>query len=205
MLRFKIPYRHEAGGAETLSLRHLCLRAVVLVGALVSAHQAVAAETLVFGSPNPRGLNIGMAPFFYAMELGYFEQEGIELEFVNFDGGAILDPQIATKAVDIGWPGPDSLVISHQKGKDPLPYKYFYNHLRRYVWEIVVPEASPIKTVADLKGAKIGVNSLTTTNIPTTRSIIASAGLDPERDVSYVPVGMGGSAFNAIQTDRIDA
>jgi NitT/TauT family transport system substrate-binding protein len=95
-------------------------------------------------------------------------------------------------------------VISHDVGRDPLPVKFFYNHLRRNVWELVVPADSRIKTISDLKGATIGVNSLATTNIPTTMSILASAGLDPKKDVTFVAVGMGPPAFQAIRSKQID-
>lgn len=180
-------------------------RTVLAVGLMLLAHHATAAEKLIFGNPNPAGLNIGMGPFFYAMEMGFFKEEGIELEFINFNGGAILDPQLANKSVDIGWSGPDSLVVSNDQGKSPLPYRYFYNHLRASVWEIVVPAESPIKTIKELKGKKLGVNSLTTTNIPTTKAILRSAGLDSDNDVSWVAVGMGGPAFQAIRGNQIDA
>lgn len=169
------------------------------------ANHATAADKLIFGNPNPAGLNIGMGPFFYAMEMGFFADEGIELEFVNFNGGAVLDPQIANRSVDIGWSGPDSLVVSNDEGKSPLPYRYFYNHLRAGVWEIVVPAASPIKTIKDLKGGKLGVNSLTTTNIPTTKAILRDAGLDFDKDVTWMAVGMGPPAFQAIRGNQIDA
>ncbi|HZT51228.1 MAG TPA: ABC transporter substrate-binding protein, partial [Stellaceae bacterium] len=121
------------------------------------------------------------------------------------NGGAVLDPQLVNKSVDIGWETPDPIVISHDAGHDALPVKFFYNHLRRNVWEIVVPADSPIKTLKDLKGARIGVNSMATTNIPTTESMLRSVGLDPKKDVSFIAVGMGGPAFQAIRTKQIDA
>ena len=169
-----------------------------------SPQRAQALEKLVFGNPNPAGLNIGLGPIFYATQMGFFKEENLEIEYVNFNGGAVLDPQVANKSVDIGWQGPDSVVISHDIGRDPLPAKFFYNHLRRNVWELVVPADSKIKTISDLKGATIGVNSIATTNIPTTMSILASAGLDPKKDVTFVAVGMGPPAFQALRSKQID-
>jgi NitT/TauT family transport system substrate-binding protein len=177
--------------------------AIVLV--IAGAGQSKALDKIVFGNPNPAGLNIGMAPFYYAKEMGFFEQEGIEVEYVNFNGGGVLDPQLVNKSVDIGWQGPDSIVISNDVGKTPLPLRYFYNHLRRYVWEITVPADSKIMELKDLKGAKIGVNSLATTSVTTTKSMLTAAGLDPDKDVSFLAVGMGGPAFQALKTHQIDA
>jgi NitT/TauT family transport system substrate-binding protein len=193
--------RIRMGGGAMLA----ALAAGLFLAGGLGAGDARAAEKIVFGNPNPAGLNIGMAPFYYAAAMGFFKDEGIEVEYVTFNGGAVLDPQLANKSIDIGWETPDPIVISHDVGHDPLPVRFFYNHLRRNVWEIVVPADSPIKTIKDLKGAKIGVNSLATTNIPTTKSILRSAGLVPEKDVSLLAVGMGGPAFQAIRSHQIDA
>jgi NitT/TauT family transport system substrate-binding protein len=182
-------------------LRVLLVPLAIAVGATAAGAQ----EKIRFGNPNPAGLNIGMAPFYYAGEMGFFKEEGLEVEYTNFNGGAVLDPQLANKSIDIGWQGPDTVVISNDVGKDPLPLRYFYNHLRRYVWEVVVPADSKYKALKDLKGAKIGVNSLATTNITTTKSMLRVAGLDPEKDVSFIAVGMGGPAFQAMRTNQIDA
>jgi NitT/TauT family transport system substrate-binding protein len=180
----------------------VALGMMALLGGSVNSQ---ALDKVVFGNPNPAGLNIGLAPFFYAMEMGFFEQEGIKVEFVNFNGGGVLDPQLANKSVDIGWQGPDSIVISNDVGKSPLPLRYFYDHVRHYVWEIAVPAASKIKELKDLKGAKIGVNSLTTTSLTTTKSMLRAAGLDPEKDVTFISVGIGGPAFHALTTGQVDA
>jgi NitT/TauT family transport system substrate-binding protein len=184
----------------------------LLSGCLVASTMAVAGataslaqETFIFGNSNPAGLNIGMSPFYYAEEMGFFTEEGLKIEYVNFNGGAVLDPQVANKSVDVGWQGPDSLIISHDEGNDPLPLEFFYNHLRKYVWEIAVPAGGPIKELKDLKGTKIGVNSLTTTSITTTKSMLRAIGLDPEKDVSFVAVGMGAPAFHALQSGQVDA
>jgi NitT/TauT family transport system substrate-binding protein len=189
--------------------RKFCVVATVAMTALAYAGFGVgdgrAADKLVFGNPNPAGLNIGMAPFYYAAAMGFFKAENLEMEYVNFNGGAVLDPQLVNKSVDIGWETPDPIVISHDTGRDALPVKFFYNHLRRNVWEIVVPADSPIKTLKDLKGARIGVNSMATTNIPTTQSMLRSVGLDPQKDVSFIAVGMGGPAFQAMRSKQIDA
>lgn len=190
------------GRSAALSCAHALLGMAILVGGAVPSY---ALDKVIVGNPNPAGLNIGMAPFYYAAEMGFFEKEGIKVEYVNFNGGAVLDPQLINKSVDIGWQGPDSIVISNDVGKTPFPLRYFYNHLRRYVWEITVPADSPIKELRDLKGKRIGVNSLTTTSVTTTKSMLRSVGLDPEKDVTFIAVGMGGSAFHALKSGQIDA
>ena len=166
---------------------------------------ALAAEKVIVGSPNPRGMSSGMANIYLAVHNGYFKQEGLDVEFVNFNGTAVLLPQIASKRVTIGWPNADTLIISSQPGRDHLPIRFFYNLMRRSVWEIVVPAKSPIKRIADLKGKKIGVGALTWNNIPTTKAILREVGLKVGTSVDLVPVGVGGTAFRAIKTGQVDA
>lgn len=174
---------------------------VALAAAL--AAPAFALDKVVYGTASRVGLvNSAM---YAAQELGFFKDEGIELETVQFEGTGVLLPQMANKSIMIGYPIPDFLIASHDTGKDPLPLKFFYNVTRVYNWEIVVLEDSPIKTLADLKGKKIGVVTLSTGNVPVTRSMLREAGLNPSTDIELVSVGQGPAAVNAFKTGQIDA
>ena len=178
--------------------------AAVAVGALAaSIAPGAAQDKVVYGTASRVGLvNSAM---FAAEMLGFFKDENITLETVQFDGTGVLLPQMANKSITIGYPIPDLLITSHDTGKDPLPLKFFYNVTRLYNWQIVVPENSPIKTLTDLKGKKIGVVALSTGNVPVTRSMLREAGLNPGTDVEIVAVGQGPAAVNAFKTGQIDA
>ncbi len=177
--------------------------AALVFGVLAAAVPARAQDKVVYGTASRVGLvNSAM----YAAEvLGFYKEENIVLETVQFDGTGVLLPQMAIKSITIGYPIPDLLISSHDTGKDPLPLKFFYNVTRLYNWQIVVPEASPIKTLADLKGKKIGVISLSTGNVPVTRSMLRGVGLNPGTDVEIIGVGQGPAAVNAFKTGQIDA
>jgi NitT/TauT family transport system substrate-binding protein len=151
-------------------------------------------------------MTISQAPVVFAIDLGYFKEEGLELEFLEFKGGtAILLPQLANKSVTIGYPNPDILVISRQPGHDPLPLKFFYNATPASVWEFAVLAKSPIASLKDLKGKKIGVGALTFGNIPITKALLDEVGIKADRDVELVPVGTGASAFLALTGGQVDA
>lgn len=150
-------------------------------------------------------ITISYASTMLAAELGYFKEENIDISFLEFKGSAILLPQLVNKSVLIGYPNPDILVLSRQPGRDPLPLKFFYNATPASVWEIAVLANSPIKTIADLKGKKLGVGSLTFGNIPITKALLEEAGLAVDKDVELVPVGVGTAAFLALTSGKIDA
>lgn len=150
-------------------------------------------------------ITISYASTMLAAELGYFKEENIDIEFLEFRGSAVLLPQLVNKSVLIGYPNPDILVLSRQPGRDPLPLKFFYNATPASVWEVAVLEKSPIKTIADLKGKKLGVGSLTFGNIPITKALLEEAGLVVDKDVELIPVGVGAAAFLALNSGKIDA
>ncbi len=179
-------------------LRILACACLALWCAFAGAQQKV-----VFGLVSP--LTVVNGQLLVAKHLGYLAEEGIEVETVVFNGSAVLLPQIVAKRVTVGFPNPDPLVISRQPGKDPLPLKFFYNVIRENVWEFAVLAGSPVRTLAELKGRKIGVGALTFGNIPLTRAMFREMGLEVGRDVELVPTGLGAPAFLALKDGRVDA
>jgi NitT/TauT family transport system substrate-binding protein len=160
------------------------------------------AELVKLGQATNTSLTFG--PIFAAIELGYFKQENVELEILDFQGASVLLPQVGNKAVTIGFPGPDPLIISHQPGRDPIPVKFFYNGARESIWEFLVPANSPLKTLNDLKGKTIGVGALANANVPITRAMLSEIGLTP-KDYSFMAIGVGAPAFRATLNGDVDS
>lgn len=177
--------------------------AAALAISVCAPNAVLAADKVVYGTASRVG--IANASMFLAESMGFFRDEGIDISTVQFDGTAVLLPQIANKSITIGYPIPDFVVISNDAGKDPLPLRFFYNVTRVYNWEIVVPANSPIRDLKDLRGKKIGVNSLSTGNVPATRSMLKEAGLQVGKDVELIPTPQGATAINALRTNRVDA
>ena len=70
--------------------------------------------------------------------------------------------------------------------------------------QVLVTERE-IKEIAQLKGKKLAVNSLAGPAYYQLKMILAAAGLDPDRDVSYLAVGPSSSRFRRIATGQVDA
>jgi len=81
----------------------------------------------------------------------------------------------------------------------------FYEYTYPYKWDIAVLPDSPAKSYQDLKGKKIGVSDLGTTDYPVSRAALANIGVDPDKDVKWVAVGAGVTAGVALQRGVIDA
>jgi len=68
----------------------------------------------------------------------------------------------------------------------------------------MVLKESPIRKDVDLKGKAIGVGSLASSAVGYMKALVAEAGLDPNKDVTFLPVGMGAQAAMALKMGKVD-
>lgn len=189
-------------------IRNVGGTALILTSVLAATTTMVAAESLekiTVGVPNGIGLTDTTAHIALSMELGYFKEEGLEIDLVNFRGTAVVLPQVAGKEVDIAWGPPDIAIVGKQPNRDNVPIRFFYNWYRASIWEFAVLDESPIKSLEDLKGQKIGVNFLSGGQIPQTKAILQSAGLEVGRNVDLIATGYGPPAFLALTSGEVQA
>lgn len=185
----------------TANLKTTCVAALLATSGL--AAPAYALTEMVIGVPTTISL-AGTAPLLAGLELGYFEEEGIDLKLQEFQGGAAMLPLLANKTVILGEGGVDPLVGAVQSGTQ-LPIRSFYTHSQRYIWQWAVPQDSPIETIEDLKGMTIGVGALGNSHMPVSRHIMAQAGLTEGEDYNFLAISVGAPAFRALTTGQVDA
>ena len=163
--------------------------------------EAQAKDRFVYGVPSV--ISSAVANFTFAEELGYFDQERIELEMIPLPGSGVTIPQLLSGQIQSTGASLEPLVIARAPGQKNFPLIFVYNYLRNSVWEFAVLDSSPIKSIADLKGKTIGIPSLTAGNVYMTMAILKSQGVAAE-DVTIQPVGFGVQAFEALRTKQID-
>lgn len=181
----------------------LMLVTVMLAITAAGTPPALAQTKVILGTVT--SVTLSMAVPVAAKAHGFFKEEGLDVDIVEFNGTGTLMPQVTNKRVHIGYPNPDVLIVSRQPGKDPLPIKFFYNATRESAWEFVVLPDSPIKTLQDLKGKKVGIGALTFGNVPITKAMFKELGLEVGKDVELVPIGVGAPAFLAFREKKVDA
>lgn len=192
--------------AENRFFRVLLCCVCAVVGGVSLAKDAAAQKKLEKVSLGQvTSTSLTFAPIFAAETLGYFADEGIELQHLNFKGGAVLQPQIANKQVTFGFTAVELAIMSRQPGKDPIPLVFFYNGARESIWETVVLDSSPIKSLNDLRGKKIGIGATANANVPLTRVMMHDFGMEMGKDYSFLPIGVGASAFRAVLNGDADA
>jgi len=141
---------------------------------------------------------------FLGNPLGFFKDQGVEVEFGTAAGSAATLQLIATNQVQMGYIGMDVLILAKARNPD-LPVTAVYLQDRGNIYEIVVPEESDIKSVADLKDKNIGVANLASGAIPSLRATLVEAKLNPDSSVGLIPVGNGAQAAAALRTGRVQA
>ncbi|MCB8823196.1 ABC transporter substrate-binding protein [Microvirga rosea] len=163
---------------------------------------ASATEKIRIGAPNP--WQPYTSALIFGKKLGFFEEEQLDPEFVAVQGTAILVPQVANKTITFGLPNPDLLLVALDKN-ERFPVKLFYNAYTISPFEFVVREDSPINSIADLKGKKLGVGALSWGNIPILKSIMKDSGVEWMKDVAVMPVGLGPAAWRQLSSGQVEA
>jgi NitT/TauT family transport system substrate-binding protein len=87
------------------------------------------------------------------------------------------------------------------QGYDKLRLQSFFTRVPQYEWVLAVLDDSPIKTLADFKGATLGEMSPGTPAEFVTTAF-AGAGLK-KGDIAYVTIGHGAAAIQALKSGKV--
>lgn len=192
------------GTIDGLELRRLRMTVACIAALALSAPASAqtAPKLKLWGSSATVEANFG--PFFLGNPLGFFKQEGVDVEFGSAAGSAATLQLIAANQVQIGNIGMDVLILGKARQPD-LPVTAVYLHDRGNMYEICAPDDGDIRAVTDLKDKTIGVANLASGALPSLRATLQDAGMDPNSAVGLVPVGSGAQAAAALKSNRVQA
>ena len=160
------------------------------------------AETVVKVGWCARTVSSAAAPFAIATKMGWFKDAGISIELVPLPGSTDCVKLVGTGDLPYALPSVEPLASLRPQG---LKAKVFYTAYQGNIYGPAVPADSPIKTLADLKGKKIGVQAMASAGYPVMRAIAASEGMDPDTDISIIVVGEGAQAAALVRSKQVDA
>lgn len=142
-------------------------------------------------------------PLTIAEQLGYFKHEGLDVNIVDFAGGSRALAAVVGGSADVVSGAFEHTINMQFKGQ---PMRAFV--LQGRAPQIVLginPKTMPdYKSVADLKGKKVGVTAPGSSTNVMLNFVLAKAGLKPS-DVSIIGVGAGNGAVAAMRAGQIDA
>ncbi len=177
----------------------LCLCAMAVVVAVAASLHAQAPQT-------PKKLTLAMAvtppnlvhiPPYLAKDLGYFKEEGLDVEIVSFEGGVGSLRTVMAGSVDVALTSGDPPILARVQG---APLKMVYSTSPRL--EAVMTVQGAIKEVKDLKGKKIGIQEPGGFADLFSRRLLGRAGIKPE-EVQFISTSTAGRV-PALITGQVD-
>ncbi len=192
-------------------VRFLAALAVILAVALSTAVATAQAPRVRLREAHTGTLF--MAPVFIAEAAGYMAEEGIDLELVEVDSGALGIAALVSGQVQLFDADPFQAVNLRRQGRQLL---FIYNLTKRVTLDMVMhPEvarernisrSTPIaQRLAALRGLRLGITSPGAATDVYMRYYLKRAGFSPDRDAQIISVGSGGGLLAALRTRQIDA
>lgn len=146
-------------------------------------------------------LNVGYPFATLAKHLGYFEEEGLDVDIVPGQSSAATAQLLLTGRANVGVAQPDPVMI--QRANANIPLISFYVVSRRGTNVFVVLPDSPIQSLADIKGKHVGVGDLGSGSVNYLRSRLTQEGMTM-KDVDLVATGYGTPGFEALKNGVVD-
>lgn len=178
----------------------ICAALTVFLALSPAKAHADAKVVLAFAVPP----GVQYSDIIFGRELGFFREEGLDLDIVSFAGGGIVIPQVANKSVHFGSVDPGIVITAIAKG-EPFPVKFAYNYWRTYTNDFAVLADGPIRSLADLKNKTLGVSSMASSVNNVTKSVLKQLGITWQKDITVRPVGFGAAAWKQLENGQVDA
>lgn len=188
-----------ASAAAGLRLRALAGSLVLAAGLFTATSASAEKLTIIVGGMEKQIY----LPAVLARELGYFKDEGLDIELINTRAGVEAENELLAGAVQgvVGFY--DHTIDLQAKGKFIKSLVQF-SQAPGEVQMVSAKYADQIKSPADFKGHTLGVTGLGSSTDFLTRYLAARAGLKPG-DFSLLPVGAGNTFIAAMKQDQIQS
>ena len=179
----------------------------VLIAAAPAPSDAMKLKNIKVTMANPL-FNPGISFLWIGNFLGYYQENGVDAQFVAAQGGAQAMGWVLSGRTHVGLPRPIPILFRAARGKKMPPVKgvYILNRDAIYADGVAVPPGSKIKSVCDLQGKKVGVMSQRDSGPIFVRKALETCGIPAaKQEVTYLPVGPVSKAATAMKLGRVDA
>ncbi len=170
-----------------------------LILALLLAARPAAAQPLevVFASGDP-SVSVATAPYTSLQEAVGLPQRyaGVKVRVQPTAGATAAAQAVASGNAFYSWGGTTSQIPATMQDPNLVIVAFDAGNAYR----IVVPADSPIQSIAELKGKVIGTQSLGSAAYLYGRAAVNAAGVDANREVRWLPIGVGAQAASALQS-----
>jgi NitT/TauT family transport system substrate-binding protein len=150
------------------------------------------------------------APIFVGVEKGFFREFGVEPELVYFQAAAPIATALAAGQIDVGATGltaalynivlgGQKLWIVADKGREWPGYPLIAIVVQKDLWD-----AGGLRSIADLKGKRIGITQLGSTFHYQLGNLLEKEGMTLA-DVKLLPLQAMTAALEALKGKQVDA
>ena len=168
---------------------------VVTISVLTLETNALGTEVIKFALP---GNSMGYLPLFVAVHRGFFKDEGLDIELPR------LIPAMAQNALLAGEVHYHGLADSGLRlAARGLPLKAIFYGADRPMYYLVAQK--DIRTVAELRGKRIGVSQFGGTSDLSARLALKHYGVEPEKDALLIQIGAEGTRMAALRAGSVSA
>jgi ABC-type nitrate/sulfonate/bicarbonate transport system substrate-binding protein len=133
--------------------------------------------------PPPNLPHIGV---YLAKELGYFDEQGINVELTAFESGVQSLRGGIAGGLDIIGASSEPIITAISRG---AKIRTIFSYAHRLT--VVMAAQENIRKPSDLRGKNLGIQDVGAFREVMTRAVLHSAGLTPQ-DVNYIPVASAG-------------
>jgi NitT/TauT family transport system substrate-binding protein len=176
------------------------LKTLAIAALAVTAISQARADDIVVSN---YGVSANGMPFAVALDKGFFKQEGANVTGIlsSPGGGTTLRNMLAGSA-PFAEVNPNAVIAAIQQGANIKIVSDDVLTVAEFVW--AVKPDSPIHSVADLKGHKLGYTQPRSTSLGLATLVLQSGGLKTE-DATLVKTGGFGEGVAALDINLVDA
>lgn len=150
----------------------------------------------------------GKASFYYlpltiSEQLGYFKAEGLDVEISDFSGGSRALQAVVGGSADV-CSGAFEHTINLQSKNQMFQAFVLQGRAPQIAFGVSTKTLPGYKSIADLKGKKIGVSAPGSSTNMMANLVLSRGGLKAG-DVSFIGVGTAAGALTALRSGQIDA
>lgn len=133
--------------------------------------------------------------------MGYWSSEGLKVTPTPTQGATQSVQLVLAGKLDITNGGSSSFYQAILKA----PEMRVVSLAAKNIWQISVLNGSPVKTIKELVGKTIGVQSFSSASYLFGRAAVSASGMNPDHDVKWLPVGVGSQAAQALKVGDVAA
>lgn len=194
------PRRRRARRVAAIAMAGLLPLAIAACGDGANAGGSDGLTPVVFGL-GTTDLGPGQATYSaLPLALGFWEDEGLDVEIQPFEGTGEAAQALATGRVDAGIGGLSPIFNFRLQGID---FEVFYTIVTGNHQIPVVPDGSGVRQPCDLEGRTLGVTALESASVQVVKAMVEHGGCNADA-VDFAVVGTGAQAAVFLQRGRVD-